>query len=151
MLYDGKMHTYRVHRLVANAFIENPNNMPIVMHKNNNKSDPCVDNLEWGTVSENTANAFKDGLAKNDIGFFDSQSKPCSMYSADTNELLVTYGSISYASKDSGISKSTIARQCKTNKKTRLPVYFRYDNNERLTTIENLPPKLISMIKVVNK
>lgn len=53
---------FRVHRLVAEAFIPNPLNLPVVMHLDNNKSNNNYLNLQWGTVSENTKQAFDDGL-----------------------------------------------------------------------------------------
>ena len=43
---DGKMKTCTVHRLVGNAFIDNPNNLPCFNHKDEDKTNNCVDNLE---------------------------------------------------------------------------------------------------------
>lgn len=55
---------YKVHRLVAEYFIPNPNNYDIVNHKDGNKANPNKDNLEWSTYSENTIHAVKTGLIK---------------------------------------------------------------------------------------
>ena len=62
----------RVHILVAEAFLPNPNNLPVVMHKDNNKANCVLENLEWGTISENTKNAYRDGLQENDKSWEDS-------------------------------------------------------------------------------
>lgn len=50
------------HRIVAMTFIPNPDNKPIVCHKDNNKYNNCADNLYWGTHKENTQQARRDGL-----------------------------------------------------------------------------------------
>lgn len=53
-----------IHRLVAMAFIPNPNNYPIINHKNLKKNDNHVDNLEWCTHSHNTQHYFNSPKAK---------------------------------------------------------------------------------------
>ena len=51
-----------VHRVIAETFIPNPNNLPCVNHKDGNKLNNSVDNLEWCTHSENTLHSYRTGL-----------------------------------------------------------------------------------------
>ncbi len=58
---DKKGHTRIVHRLVAEAYIPNPQNKPFVNHIDANRANPHKDNLEWCTQSENIQHAYRIG------------------------------------------------------------------------------------------
>lgn len=59
---DGIVKQYKVHRLVAIHFIENPNNLPYINHIDCNKTNAHYTNLEWVTPKQNTAHAILNGL-----------------------------------------------------------------------------------------
>ena len=142
---NNKVISKRVHRLVAEAFIPNPKNLQVIGHKNNIKSDNRVENLYWTTISENTKKAYEDRLAKNAKGYEDNQSKPVVMFNTYTNEILGRYRSIALASSNTGIPKTTIARQAKYKRPVRKPFYFRYQND-----VEANIPDLIGMFDLVS-
>lgn len=61
---NGKQHTKRANRLVADAFIPNPENKPTVNHIDGNKLNNSSDNLEWATREEQMQHAYANGLKK---------------------------------------------------------------------------------------
>lgn len=58
----GKSFCLKVHRLVAMSFLPNPDNKRTVNHRDGNKSNNSLSNLEWATHSENTTHAYESGL-----------------------------------------------------------------------------------------
>lgn len=121
--------TRRLHIIIAETFLENPNNYPIVGHKNNIKTDNRVENLYWTTWKENSQKAHDDGLIVNDKGYEDSQSMPVVMFNTYTNEEIGRFGSIREASRETGVRENTIARQAKYKHPVRKPFYFRYQDD----------------------
>lgn len=59
---EGKKYQFYAHRLVAETFIDNPNDFNIVNHKDGNKLNNCVENLEWCSQSDNMRHAYKKKL-----------------------------------------------------------------------------------------
>ena len=61
MSKNNKTKRHKVHRLVAQTFIPNPNNLPCVLHENDIKTDNRVSNLFWGTHQDNIEDKVKKG------------------------------------------------------------------------------------------
>lgn len=92
---DGRKSEHRVHlaihRLVAEAFIPNPDNLPQVNHKDENKENNCVDNLEWCTNEYNC----RYGTHSERVGA--KQRKP--VYSIDEDGNIEEFAGLRYAER----------------------------------------------------
>ena len=80
---------WRVHRLVAQAYIPNPKNLPQVNHKDGNKRNNAVWNLEWTSNEENMRHANKTGLRAGHEAFCRSRSKRVVATHIETGERIV--------------------------------------------------------------
>lgn len=102
---DGKRKSFLVHRLVAKAFIPNPNNLPQVNHKDENKYNNCVSNLEWCTNDYNLN--YGTGRER----FLSLIMKPVCKFSLD-GVFLEKYSSQTEAAIKNGVSQANISKCC---------------------------------------
>lgn len=124
---DGKKKQFYLHRLLALHFIPNPCGKPQVNHKDGNKVNCDLSNLEWVTVSENVIHAYEHGLVNHvcgekhfAFGKYGSDSKRAKRVKATnikTKEVKI-YGAMAEAKKD-GFSVSEISRCCNHGGTTR--------------------------------
>lgn len=94
---DGKSKMFYVHRLVAISFIPNPDNKPQINHKDGNKDNNTVDNLEWVTSKENLHHAVETGLRRRSqmkgiTGKLNKNSKKINQYDKEGNYIATYYG-----------------------------------------------------------
>lgn len=105
---------HSVHRLVAEAFLENPEMLPEVNHKDQDTLNNCANNLEWCTRKYN-------------INY--SKAKRVSQYSL-CGEKLAEYQSVVFASKITGISRTAINNNLKNWSKTAGGYIWKYEEGE---------------------
>lgn len=113
---DGEEELFTIHRLVAEAFLPNEKGLPCVNHKDENKMNNCVDNLEWCTYKYNNhygknkpVNNLKNGSVKN--------RKGVCMFSKD-GRLIAEYCSAREAARQTDLNQSNITKCCKGKHKT---------------------------------
>lgn len=122
---NRKQKNISAHRLVAEAFIPNPENKPQVNHISGIKTDNNVSNLEWCTNSENQIHAFKMGLQKRRKGKNNITSKKVVQYDLNNNFIKEYYG-VKEASEKIGIHPSNIYKCCRGEKKQTKGFVFKY-------------------------
>ena len=108
---EGKKKTYYIHRLVAEVFIPNPDNLPQVNHKDEDKSNNCVSNLEWCDAKYNINYGTR----------IERISKP--VYCVELNR---TFNGAAQAARELGLNHSNVTGCCKGRLKTAGGFHFRY-------------------------
>ena len=99
---NGKEKQYRIHRLVAEAFIPNPNSFSCINHKDEDRTNNCVENLEWCTIGYN--NNYGNRIKK----VIKSMGKPI-IAITPSNGSISFYPSISIASRETNSSRRHIS------------------------------------------
>lgn len=129
---EGKAKNFLVHRLVAEAYIDNPMNFKEVNHIDLNKKNNHVKNLEWVDGSKNVQHAVKNiegrkehiqetmsevGKKYNHIGV-EASKKPVAQINRDTGQVIAIYESAREASRKTGSNYKNISQVCNGKRKT---------------------------------
>lgn len=131
---NNKLNTARVHKLVANHFLKREMGKNIVNHKDGNKLNNCVDNLEFVTLSENTLHAIytlKKDFTKTKL------EKKQPIISIENNGIYRFFESISKAGKFYNISTRTVGRKLNNPKNDLYFIRFSDLNDDNINKIVN--------------
>lgn len=126
LLVKMSQRMYRAHRVIAMTFIDNPQNKPVVNHKDFNKSNNHVENLEWVTYSENTLHSFTNHHRDESIKEWVKKVQPLAAEASKTKvaqydlegTLIAIYPSQREASEATNTCRSSITRCVRGHRKT---------------------------------
>lgn len=124
---NGKAKPFFVHRLVACAFIQNPKNLPQVNHKDGNKRNNLVENLEWCTASGNIQHAYSNGLITTQITHY----RGVLAYRLNDKTFVGEYKSLHEAAKMLGLNVGHICSVLHGRCEHTQGYYFKYSGKEK--------------------
>ena len=131
---EKKRYFKRVHKLVAETFIDNPNNLPQVNHIDGNKLNNNINNLEWTDNSANTQHGYDNNL----YHFGTSKSYPVNVYLKKNYKLIGTYPSIRNMCKELKLNRKTVSAILNGTKETNNYDYLFEYVEESLSTIKSV-------------
>lgn len=114
---NGRKQYKQIHRLVAELFIDNLNNLPCINHKNNIRNDNRVENLEWCTYSYNNKYAYEKGNKHKMFGCNNGKSVPILQLDSQGN-ILKEFESMCMCANELKIQQSCISMVCNGIRKT---------------------------------
>ena len=111
---NGKSKPIKVHKIIAKTFLSNPQNFPVINHKDGNKINNSIDNLEFCTQSHNLKEAYKLGLKKpNKINI---RKRKKVLQKDKSGKIIKIWDSIKEASIKLNIKDSNISQVCKNKR-----------------------------------
>lgn len=124
----GEKHTIMVHRLVASAFLSNPDNLPQVNHINENRLDNRLENLEWCSPSYNINYGSRNEKVRQKLRKFKEQSvaRKVEQIDANTGDVVKTWTSLREIERELGFAHGNIYACCTGKRKTRGGYLWRY-------------------------
>lgn len=123
----------KIHRLVAEAFIPNPNNLPCINHKDENKAHNTVDNLEWCSIRQNNLYGTRQQRASK------SKMIPVIQYDLDGNQI-AEFDSAQSIENILGYSDAQICECCKGRSAVGYGFQWRYKGDSTYPVGKYVPP-----------
>jgi len=118
----------QLHRILAEVFIENPENKKEVNHIDGNKLNNSLDNLEWVTRVENALHSYKYGLQKSKKGKNNDKHKKVIQFDLNNKEIKV-WDCVMDIERELGLSSGGISNSCLGKSKTSYGFKWKYINN----------------------
>ena len=136
---NGTRKGFSIHRLVAEAFIPNPNNYPLINHINGIKDDNCVCNLEWCTIKQNIQHAYDVLNMRNHYGSIKQYTKE--------GEFIKEYDSVREASRELGIHFGNIVKCANKQRNVAGGYVWRFNSDDTSSNVyENKRDKRVVML-----